>query len=73
VSDRNGHPVLDITPDEFEIAEEGVLQEIVSMALVQAGSSGFSVSPGLEAVRHFFQDDVCGADVVLNAVQLVRP
>ena len=37
VSDAKGLPVLDITPNEFEITEDGVRQQIVSVSLVQGG------------------------------------
>jgi VWFA-related protein len=37
VLDRDGHAVLDLRPDEFELAENGVRQQIMSMTLVRGG------------------------------------
>src|SRR5258708_11378565 len=37
VLDRDGHPVLDLRPDEFELTENGVRQQIVSATLVRGG------------------------------------
>src|SRR5258708_3512037 len=37
VLDRDGHPVLDLRPDEFELTENGVRQQIVSVTLVRGG------------------------------------
>ena len=37
VVDRNGQTVLDLTPDEFEVSEDGVRQQLVSVTLVQNG------------------------------------
>ena len=37
VSDRRGRPVWDITPNEFEITEDGVRQQIMSVAFVHGG------------------------------------
>src|SRR5258705_9564438 len=38
VLDRDGHPVLDLKPDEFELAEDGKPQLILSSSLVHAGA-----------------------------------
>jgi VWFA-related protein len=45
VIDNKGQPVLDIRPDEFEISEEGVRQQIVSLSLVQAGVARSQAGP----------------------------
>jgi VWFA-related protein len=37
VVDRNGKAVLDLNPDEFELSEDGVRQQLVSVTLVQNG------------------------------------
>lgn len=37
VLDRDGHPVLDLRPEEFELTENGVRQQIVSATLVRGG------------------------------------
>jgi VWFA-related protein len=37
VLDRDGHPVLDIGLDDFEITEDGARQQVISATLVQAG------------------------------------
>jgi VWFA-related protein len=37
VADAKGQPVLDIAPAEFEISEDGVRQQILSVSLVQRG------------------------------------
>ena len=36
--DRDGKPVLDLGPDEFEISEDGKRQQILSASLVHAGA-----------------------------------
>src|SRR5258708_14306020 len=49
VLDRDGHPVLDLRPDEFELTENGVRQQIVSATLVRGGvvrpGGGTSAAP----------------------------
>ncbi len=37
VVDRNGQPVLDLRPDEFELSEDSKRQQILSVSLVHAG------------------------------------
>jgi VWFA-related protein len=37
VVDRNGKAIVDMTPDEFELSEDGVRQQILSVTLVQGG------------------------------------
>ena len=37
VVDRNGQAVLDLNPDEFELSEDAVRQQLVSVTLVQNG------------------------------------
>jgi hypothetical protein len=38
VRDRQGRPVLDLKPGEFEIAEDGVRQDVGSFTLVSRGT-----------------------------------
>jgi hypothetical protein len=38
VRDRQGRPVLDLKPDDFELLEDGVRQEIGSFTLVSRGA-----------------------------------
>jgi VWFA-related protein len=38
VVDRDGKPVLDLRPDEFELSEDGKRQQILSTSLVNAGA-----------------------------------
>jgi VWFA-related protein len=38
VVDGNGNPVLDLTPEDFEVSEDGARQRIVSISLVQRGT-----------------------------------
>jgi VWFA-related protein len=37
VVDAKGNPILDLTPDEFEVTEDGVRQRLISATLVQRG------------------------------------
>jgi VWFA-related protein len=37
VLDAKGQPILDLAPDDFELAEDGKRQELVSVTLVRAG------------------------------------
>jgi VWFA-related protein len=37
VIDRRGQPVLDLRPDEFELSEDGVRQQILSVTLIHNG------------------------------------
>jgi VWFA-related protein len=37
VADRDGKPVLDLRPEEFELSEDGKRQQIVSASIVHAG------------------------------------
>jgi VWFA-related protein len=39
VLDRNGQPILDLRPDEFEVTEDGKRQQIVSVTLVTRGTA----------------------------------
>lgn len=39
VVDRNGRPVLDLRPDEFELSEDGKRQQLASVSLVHEGAS----------------------------------
>jgi VWFA-related protein len=38
VVDGKGNPVLDLTPEDFEVSEDGARQRIVSVSLVQRGT-----------------------------------
>ena len=49
VVDNKGQPVVDIRPDEFEITEEGVRQQIMSLSLVQAGVARSQTGPATPA------------------------
>ena len=49
VVDRNGHPVLDLTPADFQLSEEGKGQRLVSVTLVNGGRSRSLEGPDLAA------------------------
>jgi VWFA-related protein len=48
VLDRNGQPILDLKPDEFELAEDGVNQHILSATLVRGSAA--QPAPAVSAV-----------------------
>ena len=50
VLDRNGHAVLDLKPEEFELSEDGKAQRIVSATLVH-GAGSQPASAGDAAVQ----------------------
>jgi len=56
VVDGKGHPVLDLAPEDFELSEDGVRQQILSASLVHGGMlqplnsvAAVSAQPGAEA------------------------
>ena len=48
VVDSKGQPVLDLSPADFELSEEGKRQQLVSVTLVHAGSARPIASAGAE-------------------------
>ena len=50
VTDRNGKPILNLAPSEFEVVENGVLQRLNAVELHRSSSSGAALAP-IESVE----------------------